>query len=177
MAVNFKHIQATYADALRLQNLLTRPNEPIGQETMTRFLGGGKVLHYEHKGRRETIIVSRIAATEITIICGPAGSGKTNQANEIAGQYDQVLFTEYAFLLAGRPLVPHDTQAIVIDNFPSCGKFNLLLSGFVSSRTNQVLPVHVIACVQMNLDGWEPAFLFAPQLKDHPVTYIKTTHK
>ena len=142
---------------------------------MCRLLGGGKVLHYEHKGTRETCIVSRIAATEITVIAGPQGSGKSRMARDMAAAARQPLWHTYAWLEGSEYRVPEGTDLVVIDEFPACGRFDRLLFGFISDMTGEVLPVHVVALVQMTFIGFEPAFLFGSKFKGHAVQYIQTT--
>lgn len=174
MAPNFKKIQQTYPDALRMTNTLTKADSPIGEEGMARFLGGGKVLYYAHSGRRETIIVSKIAQTKITIICGPQGSGKTSLALAMARAYkpEEQAYYDYGWLLGGECIVPPNTKVVVIDDFPKDGNFSLLLSGFLCNKSADTLVVHVIACVQIALGGFEAKFMLADKrFHAHPVEF------
>lgn len=142
---------------------------------MAKMLGGGKVLYYDVQRTRETIIVSKIADNRITLICGPQASGKTTKAEELAANHGNRVFrTDYGWLIGGECIVPDGTEMVIIDEFPHCGKFSLLLSAFLSEKTCKALLVHVVALVQMQFKGFEPAFLYGHHFKTHPVQYITT---
>lgn len=175
MAPNFRKIQQTYPDALRLVAKRFKGSDPIGEEHHCRMLGGGKVLYYSVTATSETIIVSKIAQTKITIICGPQGRGKTSLALAMARAYkpEEHAYFDYGWLIGGECIVPPNTKVVVIDDFPKDGNFGLLLSGFLCEKSARTLAVHVIACVQIALDGFEPKFLIGDKrLNEHPVEYI-----
>ena len=172
MAPNFKRIQQVYVDALRLRNTLTRADQPIGKDTMLRFLGGGKVLYYEHKGKSETCIVSRIAATEITVIAGPPGSGKFQKVFAMASGSELPCWQTYGWLEGGECIVPEGTDLLIIQKFPDNGRFDRLLSGFIGDKSGKVLPVHVVAVVEHRLPEIAVDFNWKSQFHGHPVEFI-----
>lgn len=151
MPINFKSIQSEFPDAIDLKINLVSPSAAFGQEQMCRFAGGGKVLYYEQKGKRERIIVSKIAeCTKITIIFGPQGSGKSHKAREILQEYQpsEIAHFDTSLLREGECIVAPETKVIYVDEFPACAQFNLLNQRFINADTGKTLHVRVIACVQ-----------------------------
>lgn len=166
MTVDFRKIQQTYPDALKLTTSLKKSDSPCGPVSLSRALGGGRVLHYTHTGTRETIIVSREAAQTVTVIYGPPGSGKTYMARQISGWYkmSEVFATRRVILEDKRGLqIPAETKLLIIDEWPAC----VPLTSIFDYHPASTLP-HVIICTQWEIGGSVP---FAGQLPN--LEYIK----
>lgn len=166
MTVDFRKIQQTYPDALKLTTSLKKADTPCGPVSLSRALGGGRVLHYAHTGTRETIIVSRKAAQMVTVIYGPPGAGKTYMARQIAGWYkiSEVFETKRILLDDKRGLpIQAETKLLIIDEWPAC----VPLKSIFDYHPVSIFP-HVIICTQWNLGDGVP---FAGQLPN--LEYIK----
>lgn len=179
MAPNFRKIQQTYQDALKMTLKRFRGSEPIGEEGMSRFLGGGKTLYYNQGKTSETIVVSKIASRKITIIWGARGAGKTSKALELINEYkpeEQAIY-DFGFLQGDVNCLrtPKGKKVMFIDQFPVSGEFGLLLAKVVASEDDKTLVKleHIIACVQYEDNRFEPKFLVGHQLGIHPINYIR----
>lgn len=179
MTPNFRKIQQTYSDALRMTSKRSRGSEPIGEEGMSKFLGGGKVLYYNQGNTSETIVVSKIASRKITIIWGAQGSGKTGKALELMDEYkpEERAIYDFGFLQGDINClqIPNGKKVMVIDQFPVGAEFGVLLAKVVASedKKTDVQLEHIIACVQYDDQRFEPSFIIGAQLGIHPVNYVR----
>lgn len=163
---NFKKTQEQFPDALQLTVNFKKGVEPISDEQLCSFLGGGKVLYSALlSGNKKKIVVSKLAAAKVMVIYGPQGSGKTTLARKYAAMFaPNAVYCDYDDILP----IDETAKCIVIDNWPPCK--NLSDALLCSGEKGLLNPDHVIVCVQMRptqVFGPREGFFFIRKQLDH----------
>lgn len=150
---NFNKIQEQFPDALKLTIHLF-PGDSFTDAQLISFLGGGKLLFSSIKGRKQTIIVSKLAAARIMVIYGPPASGKTRAAQKYGELFaPDVMHVRYNDLLP----IPETVKCVVIDEWPACVNISDA-SNLFNVDGKEVTPQQVIITVQTR-----PNFIFKPR--------------
>lgn len=153
MRINFKQLQKQYPDAIKAQLTLKNPFQPIAIHHLVK--AWGTILHnrLNPAGKIQTFISSKsILPIPITVIYGPAASGKSTMASEIAtrhGKWQSIRYTNLEPSMKGLSSahVMNGIKVVVIDEAPVTCLFTRLRIPF-EDYSGIVVPERIIVLVQ-----------------------------